>query len=430
MSQPISSHRSVKNQQAPPAGSAPNPAAGLPAAASKTRRILRRLPHLRRQHGRLSIQHTFLLITLINGLVLAYLIMVSSQIIHDSNSNTPVDYVFLVLTILLAILAFLSFRIIDGRVVTPLAQLARQARQIEQIDTMKLLSVQADDEIGRLAQAFNSVLSDMRRAYGELDQANQQLRHANQQIADSIRYAGVLQRSILPDHQLQEAFGDRHFVLWEPKDIVGGDYYLFHSDGGRCLTGVADCAGHGVPGAMMTMMARVGVDRSIQEVGIASPALVLSRIDASLRSILRDDRSSRAIATSMDMGLVLLDFNHRELRFSGARISLYWTNGEEIHCIAGENRALCDRRQGQYRDHEVALLPGFTYYLSTDGYLDQSGGEHGFAVGNERFTKWLIENARKPLQEQRRAFSESLANFRGHHPQRDDITILSFRFDS
>lgn len=377
---------------------------------------------LLRRRGQLSIQQTFIVITLINALVLAYLILVSSQIVQNNATTTAVDEVFLVLTILLAILAFLSYRIIDGRVVTPLALLARQARQIEKLDTTTLLSVHSDDEIGRLTKAFNSLLADMRRAYGELDEANQQ-------IADSIRYAGVLQRSILPDHQLQEAFGERHFVLWEPKDIVGGDYYLFHSDGGRCLTGVADCAGHGVPGAMMTMMARVGVDRSIQEVGIASPARVLSRIDTSLRSILRHERGSRAIATSMDMGLVLLDFNQQQLCFSGARISLYWTDGDEIHCIAGDNRALCDRRQGTYRDHEVPLLSGYTYYLSTDGYLDQSGGEHGFAVGNERFTAWLIENARKPLQEQRQAFSESLAKFRGNHPQRDDITILSFRFD-
>jgi serine phosphatase RsbU (regulator of sigma subunit) len=280
-----------------------------------------------------------------------------------------------------------------------------------------------------LADAFNLVLTKMRCAYEELGQSNESLRAANQQIADSIRYAGVLQRSILPDHQLKETFGDRHFVLWEPKDIVGGDYYLFHSDGGRCLTGVADCAGHGVPGAMMTMMARVGVDRSIQEVGIASPAEVLHTIDTSLRTILQEDRNTRAIATSMDMGLVLLDFTARRLRFAGARLSLYWTNGEELHSIAGDNRALCDRRRGTYHDHDLPLLSGFTYYLTTDGYLDQSGGEHGFAVGNERFTHWLVENARKPLDMQRQAFSESLARFRGDYPQRDDITILSFRFD-
>ena len=384
---------------------------------------------LLRRRGQLSIQQTFGLITLINGLVLSYLIVISGQMVQQSSTSTPADYAFVLLTVLLGILALMSFRIIDSRVVTPLAKLARQARQIENSDSEAILEIGGDDEISRLVHSFNLVLTNMRRAYMELDASTQKLQKANEQIADSIRYAGILQRSILPDQQLQETFGERHFVLWEPKDIVGGDYYLFHSDGGRCLTGVADCAGHGVPGAMMTMMARAGVDRSIQEVGIGSPATVLHTIDASLRSILRDDRSTRAIATSMDMGLVLLDFSSRRLRFAGARISLYWSDGDDIHSINGENRALCDRRQGNYQDHDLPLLPGYTYYLSTDGYLDQSGGEHGFSVGHERFTAWLIENARKPLAEQRRAFSESLAHFRGNHPQRDDITILSFRFD-
>ncbi len=179
----------------------------------------------------------------------------------------------------------------------------------------------------------------------------------------------------------------------------------------------------------MTMMARVGVDRAIQEVGITSPAAVLHTIDSSLREILREDQTTRSIATSMDMGLVLLDFTARRLRFAGARISLFWSDGVELNSMNGDLRALCDRRRGSYRDHDLPLLSGFTYYLTTDGYLDQSGGEDGFAVGHERFTGWLLEHARKPLSDQRQAFAESLARFRGDHPQRDDITILSFRFD-
>lgn len=383
---------------------------------------------LLRQRGQLSIQGTFTLITLTNGAVLAYLIVVSTLKLQESG-NSVSDYLTVFLTILLALLAFLSFRIIDARVIRPLGQLSRQAKRIEMGDSDALLVVPHEDEIHQLAMAFNMVLTKMREAYCELDQSNAQLRQANKQIADSIRYAGILQRSILPDHQLREAFGERHFVLWEPKDIVGGDYYLFHSDSGFCLTGVADCAGHGVPGAMMTMMARVGVDRAIQEVGIHSPANVLHTIDRSLREILRDDQATRSIATSMDMGLVLLDFTARKLRFAGARISLFWSDGVELNSMSGEHRALCDRRRGSYRDHDLPLLPGFTYYLTTDGYLDQSGGEDGFAVGHERFTSWLLENARKPLSDQRQAFAESLARFRGDYPQRDDITILSFRFD-
>lgn len=383
---------------------------------------------LMRPRGRLSIQSTFTLITLINGLVLLYLILVSAVKLRELG-NTASDYLAVLLTILLAVLALLSFRIIDTRVIRPLALLSRQAKRIEMGDSEALLTVQHDDEMHQLAIAFNMVLTKMRTAYQELDQSNAQLRSANQQIADSIRYAGILQRSILPDHQLRETFGERHFVLWEPKDIVGGDYYLFHGDGRRCLTGVADCAGHGVPGAMMTMMARVGVDRAIQDVGISSPATVLESIDRSLREILRDDQKTRSIATSMDMGLVLLDFTARQLRFAGARISLFWSDGLQLHSLNGGHRALCDRRRGTYQDHDLPLLPGFTYCLTTDGYLDQSGGEDGFAVGHERFTRWLLEHARKHPSEQRQAFSESLARFRGDYPQRDDITILSFRFD-
>lgn len=383
---------------------------------------------LLRQRGQLSIQSTFTLITLINGLVLGYLIVASISMLHQG-INTASDYLTVLLTILLAVLALLSFRIIDTRVIRPLALLSRQAKRIEMGDSEALLTVQHDDEMRQLATAFNMVLTNMRTAYRDLDQSNEQLRLANKQIADSIRYAGILQRSILPDHQLKETFGERHFVLWQPKDIVGGDYYLFHSDAGRCLTGVADCAGHGVPGAMMTMMARVGVDRAIQDVGISSPASVLQSIDASLREILRDDQTTRSVATSMDMGLVLLDFTARRLRFAGARISLFWSDGQRLNSLNGDNRALCDRRRGSYQDHDLPLLSGFTYYLTTDGYLDQSGGENGFAVGHERFASWLLEHARKPLSDQKQAFTESLARFRGDYPQRDDITILSFRFD-
>jgi len=382
-----------------------------------------------RTRGQLSIQQTFAVITAVNSVVLGYLIVVSTQSLLQGQDRSATNYVFVALTLLLALLALLSILIVNSRIVRPLASLSRQVSRIEAGDETDILSVKDYDELGQMVHGFNLVLTNMRAANAELDRANGQLREANRQIADSIRCAGVLQRSILPDKQLKEAFGKDHFVLWQPKDVVGGDYYLFHADGGRCLAGVADCAGHGVPGAMMTMMARAGLDRSIRDVGIGSPAAILSSTDAAMRSILIDDRLTKTIATSMDMGLVALDFQTRSLRFSGARISLYWSDGIQIHCIPGENRALCERRIGTYKDHEVPLLPGCTYYLSTDGYLDQSGGEHGFSIGSDRFTALLVEHARKPLQEQREAFANALADFRGSYPQRDDITMLSFRFD-
>jgi serine phosphatase RsbU (regulator of sigma subunit) len=384
--------------------------------------------HPPRSRSRISIQKVFTLIAVINGLVLLYLVFASVQLLRVPGSRSAESYVSLFLTLLLVILAVISYQIIAGRIIQPIARLAKEASFIKIEDMSSLLTVRSDDEIARLAQAFNTVLSKMRQAIISVDVANQKLLEANRQIASSISYAGLLQRSILPDRQLQEAFGDDHFILWLPRDTVGGDYYIFHSEGGSCVAGVADCAGHGVSGAMMTMLARAGIDRSILEVGITSPAAVLSHTDAAMRKLLHGAQQSKSIATSMDMGLVHLDFQAKTLKFAGAKISLYWSDGQTMNMIKGNNRAICDHRIGAYTDHDLPLLPDCTYYLTTDGLLDQSGGDDGFSLGTEQFTQWLIRLARQPLATQRQALAEALAQFRGSHPQRDDITILSFRF--
>jgi serine phosphatase RsbU (regulator of sigma subunit) len=375
-----------------------------------------------------SIQQVFTLIAIVNGLVLLYLAIAAIQLLKVPGTPSAEIYVSLILTLLLVILAVISYQIIARRIIRPIARLVREASEIESGDRTSLLTIRSNDEISKLAQTFNMVLVKMREALIAGEASNQQLLKANRQIEASINYAGLLQRSILPDHQLQETFGSNHFILWLPRDTVGGDYYIFHSDGGHCLAGVADCAGHGVSGAMMTMLARAGIDRSIMEVGITSPADILSCTDTAMRTLLHGARMSKSIATSMDIGLVRLDFAARTLRFAGAKISLYWTDGQTMHMLRGDNRAICDQRIGAYTDHDIPLLPDCTYYLTTDGLLDQSGGDNGFSLGNHQFKEWLIELARQPLELQRQALADALEQFRGHHPQRDDITILSFRF--
>jgi serine phosphatase RsbU (regulator of sigma subunit) len=363
----------------------------------------------------LTISQIFSLLAILNGIVLFSLLLSAWQLLHDQSSNVQHGYTTIFLAVLLVIGVAISYRIVALRVVGPLARLARQSEAIAADDQRSddLLLVRGSDEIARLTEAFNAVLVSQRRAIA--------------QVEDSIRYAALLQKSILPDRQLQERFGEEHFVLWQPRDTVGGDYYVFHDDGPRCLAGVADCAGHGVPGAMMTMLARAGIDRSIQQVGIASPAAVLQATHAGMNQVLSEAQISRAIATSMDVGLVFLDFNQRIMRFAGAKISLYWSDGRRVDQAQGDSRSLWDRRSGTYQDHQVPLLKGFTYYLATDGVFDQAGGDHGFGFGTERFRAWLLAHAAKPLSVQHQAFGRSLRDFMGNRPQRDDITMLSFR---
>jgi serine phosphatase RsbU (regulator of sigma subunit) len=377
----------------------------------------------------LSIQQIFLLLGSLNGIVLATLLFSSWQLLKDSGSATGHASITLFLGGLLVINLAISSVIVSQRVIRPLRRLVRESHAIavEEGTDGSLLRVVGTDEVARLADAFNGVLHRQRQAFEQLDLANQRLRDVNKQVDDSIRYAALLQRSILPDRQLSERFGSDHFVLWQPRDTVGGDYYVFHDDGKRCLAGVADCAGHGVPGAMMTMLARAGIDRFIQQLGIDSPAAVLQATNAGMHLVLSEAQLSRALATSMDVGLVLLDFDAEILRFAGAKISLYWSDGKTVEMVKGDNRSLWDRRTGVYQDHEMPLRRGFTYYMATDGVFDQAGGDHGFGLGTERFCQWLLDHASKPLAEQHDAFTRSISDFRGEHPQRDDITMFSFR---
>ncbi|MFM8768022.1 MAG: SpoIIE family protein phosphatase [Rubrivivax sp.] len=333
----------------------------------------------------------------------------------------------LVLILLLGASATATYVYIKRHIVKPLSRLSDEAYAIADQRLDQRLSAHTGNEVGQLAVAFNSVLDRMSAALREADAANQDLRAAYRQIDDSIRYASLLQDTLLPRRQIARAFADDHFVLWQPRDRVGGDFYVFYAQGGLQMLGIGDCAGHGVPGAMMTMLAQAAVDRAVHQAGVESPAAVLARTDEALRAMLAEAHLTRAVATTMDLGLVCLDREAGVLRFSGAKIALYWTDGQEVRAVKGDRRALVDRRPGTYQDHALPLAPGGTYHLTTDGFLDQAGGEHGFGFGDERFADMLREHAAQPLARQGEAFARTLDHYRGDRAQRDDITLLSFK---
>ena len=380
-----------------------------------------------RRSKRLSIQASFSLIASINGVVLVYLLLQSVKLLHHSGGNNPAEVVNLLLTGLLSVLALLSFLIIRGRIVQPIRQLLQESQRIQADRSEGFFSVNGNDEISGLAQGFNGVLGTMRQAMDDLAISHGALLETQGKINDSLHYASILQRAILADTELEENFGAAHGLLWLPRDRVGGDFYLVHRQGQLVLVGVADCAGHGVAGAMMTMLARAGVDRAIQELGIHSPAALLARTDQEMRGLLGGAGSSRAVATSMDMALVLIDPREHWLRFAGARLGLHWSDGVHLGKLRGGNRSLGESRSCRYEDHQIPMEAGVTYTMSTDGLIDQSGEADGFSLGSERFERWLGEVAPLAPAEQLQHLHQRLTRFRGRQPQRDDITVLSFQ---
>ncbi len=354
-------------------------------------------------------------------------------------SPTRVLEISAISAVLLVFLLIVASVGIHGMVLRPLVQLTEVVRQIEVGDYRVRLNSTRSDELGELSRAFDGMAQQVRAhtenlerlveaRTSELALAHQDVQAAHRKLTDSIRYASLIQTAILPTHALREAFQGEYFVVWQPRDVVGGDLYVYRSQQNGCILGVIDCAGHGVPGACMTMTAHAALEVAVGSENWNDPAGLLQLTDQTARGMIPGDLGGQ-VATNMDMGLCSVDLSRREVSFAGARISLFWSDGEGCEMVPGSRRGVNDRRPGAYSNTIVALYPGRTFYLATDGLLDQSGGEFGYGFGQRRFMDWIAKHSSLPLAEQQVRLQETLERYQGDHPQRDDITILAFRFD-
>jgi len=338
----------------------------------------------------------------------------------------------------LLLLLALGFALVIERVLLrPLYRLQDSARAVAGGQYDLVLPKPSQDEIGDLTSAFATMTAKIRSHTQELERrvserthdlerTNHEMTVAQKKIADSINYASLIQRAILPKGHEPCADTPRADVLWLPRDVVGGDFYLRRVTPEGTLLGVVDCAGHGVPGAMMTMLAYSAIDQAIAEVGLPDPAAILQRADAIARAMLPPSDQSNLLTTSMDMGLAYIQHSQAKVTFSGAKMSLYMSNGQQVEILAASRRALVDTRRAVYANVQTTLQPGYTFYLVSDGFLDQAGGDDGFGFGDRRFTDMLMRYAHLPLAAQIRAFRATLAEYQGTQTQRDDITLLCF----
>lgn len=350
----------------------------------------------------------------------------------------------LLLLLLLAAIVWAVNRLI----LSPLLGLTGAVRGVAAGDYNTPLPRAGSDELGELTRAFGAMASQVRSHTDELESkvdartrelanANVQMQEANKKIGDSIQYASIIQNAILPERELKQGLAGAHFVLWRPRDIVGGDFYIFRGENQGCLLGVVDCAGHGVAGAFMTMIAHSALEVAIDAIGLSDPAALLKAVDMRVRSALQTKPEYSAVATHMDAGLVYVDFAGGNIVFAGAKVSLYWCEGDEVGEIKGDRYTLGGKHVTKFVNKSAPLRVGSTpntgaartFYLTTDGLLDQAGGKKGFSFGATRFTGLMKRYAHLPLKDQRSAFADELEQYQGDLDQRDDITLLGFRFD-
>ena len=366
------------------------------------------------------------------------LVLVNPARFVSSRDFLPVLAVIVVSTlVVIAIVGWLLNRL----VLAPLSSLAESSEKIAAGDFDIQMPLRSDDEIGSLTRSFNAMTrmvkeytdnlgSKVRERTEELDLSNRQLAESNRQIMDSIRFARLIQASILPEEVEIRRHVEDFFALYRPRDIVGGDFYYFRPAAQGCFLAVADCTGHGVPGAFMTMTAKAVLDRVLDEAQQTDPAAILKDYNRLMRDTLHHEKHGvAAIDNGLEIGLCLLAPAEGQLVFAGAKIDLFVETAGSVETIVGDKQAIGYRRSDvdfAYNSHILPLREGTTVYLTSDGLLDQAGEQKGWGFGKKRLNELLSSVAERPAAERKAAIAAELARYQGDTPQRDDITIIGF----
>lgn len=267
-----------------------------------------------------------------------------------------------------------------------------------------------------------------------LSAAHDQIEKKNQSIIDSINYSKRIQDSILPSKQLKNKLFHEIFVLYMPKDIVSGDFYWYAEKNGKKIVACCDCTGHGVPGALMSMIGNNILNQVVNENEIISPDEILNHLNLEIRKALKQDTQNK----SMDgMDLALIAFNgETEIEYAGAHRPL-WIVRKVSSASACELIEIKANKVsiGGYQDengktfvkHTVQLLKGDCIYMFTDGYADQFGGKEGKKFMTKRLKELLISNYSNSIAEQEQSLTESIIAWKGLEEQVDDICVIGIR---
>ncbi|MEN6328200.1 MAG: SpoIIE family protein phosphatase, partial [Syntrophomonas sp.] len=243
-------------------------------------------------------------------------------------------------------------------------------------------------------------------------------------------YSKRIQESILPDLVNYQGIAyDDHFVVWKPRDTVGGDFYWSKQKDDTVFIAIADCTGHGVPGALMTMTVNAILDRIIDEDRAQMPAAILKRLNRILKETLRQDTPDTLTNDGADVGLCMIRPDRKEMIYAGSKISLFAYQENEIIQIKGDRQSLGYKRSQldyEYTDHQLSL-DNQMFYLTTDGLLDQNGEEINKSFGITRFKQTLLDMKDLSMNQQKELLLEVLNKYMGCESQRDDITIIGFK---
>ncbi|MBD3638482.1 MAG: SpoIIE family protein phosphatase [Crocinitomicaceae bacterium] len=261
----------------------------------------------------------------------------------------------------------------------------------------------------------------------EIEQKNEIIEEKNEEVKQSIEYAKRIQEAILPPKAFQEKYLPHSFVLYQPKDIVAGDFYWIEHKGSKVFFAAADCTGHGVPGAMVSVVCHNALNQALHEYNLTDPGQILDKTRELV--IQTFDRSDQKVKDGMDIGLCSFDRENNQLNFSGANNGMYLLRNGELNEVKPDKEPIgYYDSPSPFTTTRIELQQNDIVYLFTDGFADQFGGEKGKKYKYKPFKRFLQSLEEIEISEHSARIREEFERWKGDLEQVDDVCIIGVKF--
>jgi serine phosphatase RsbU (regulator of sigma subunit) len=260
----------------------------------------------------------------------------------------------------------------------------------------------------------------------ELNWKNQEIHHKNTEIIDSINYAKRIQKAILPSSKLTEKYLKEAFILYRPKDIIAGDFYWLEHTEDHLLFAVADCTGHGVPGALVSVVCDNALSRAFRLEKDLDPGRILDKTRELV--IQQFEKSDEDVKDGMDISLCVINMNSKELRWAGANRPLWLIRNGELTIYNADSQHIGKPIFVEnFKTNSIQLQKDDLLYMFTDGYIDQFGGPLGKKFKTSKLRELLLECSSLSIRTQNGIVNNTFDNWKGSEEQVDDVCMIGYR---
>lgn len=263
----------------------------------------------------------------------------------------------------------------------------------------------------------------------EIREQKDEIEKKNQEITASIKYAERIQKAVVPSYERASELLPEHFVLWRPRDIVSGDFWWMTQKNGKVVIVAADCTGHGVPGAFVSMLGVSFLNEIVNKMEQIKASEILNQLRYHVKTTMKQTGKEGEAKDGMDLALVVLDLSNQKIQYAGAYNPLYLIrNNELIEVKADRNPiGIYIKELESFTNHEIEVSKGDTIYIFSDGYVDQFGGGDGRKFKSKQFKELLMSIQKQSMLEQEMLLDQTIDDWRGEFEQVDDIIIVGIR---